>query len=161
MKNMVYLMCMVVATIATFQTRGGTYTWLDSPANGTWDTSSLNWSDGTTDGVAWVDDASAPNDAVFGTSSTKSVSIGSRREVNDLTICGLFVQRQRTAGRRWGDQRQGGYGRLPRRTGQRAGGRIAPFLCRQQFLANRLHLWHGKHPDQHIPGKHRPLCAKQ
>ena len=86
MKNMVYLMCMVVATIATFQTRGGTYTWLDSPANGTWDTSSLNWSDGTTDGVAWVDDASAPNDAVFGTSSTKSVSIGSRREVNDLTI---------------------------------------------------------------------------
>ncbi len=64
---------MAVAAIATFQARGGTYTWLASPANGNWDTSSLNWSDGTTDGVAWVDDASAPNDAVFGTTSTKSV----------------------------------------------------------------------------------------
>ena len=79
---------MAVAAIATFQARGGTYTWLASPANGNWDTSSLNWSDGTTDGVAWVDDASAPNDAVFGTTSTKSVSIGSRRTVNDMTFTG-------------------------------------------------------------------------
>ena len=79
---------MAVATIAIFHARGGTYTWLASPANGNWDTSSLNWSDGTTDGVAWVDDESAPNDAVFGTTSTKSVSIGSRRIVNDLTFTG-------------------------------------------------------------------------
>ena len=88
MKKIACLMCMAVATIATFQARGGTYTWLASPANGNWDTSSLNWSDGTTDGVAWVDDASAPNDAVFGTTLTKSVSIGSRRTVNDLTFTG-------------------------------------------------------------------------
>ena len=83
-------MCTAVATIAIFQARGGTYTWLASPADGNWDTSSLNWSDGTTDGVAWVDDASAPNDAVFpATSSQKTISISSgTRYVNDLTVNG-------------------------------------------------------------------------
>ena len=37
-----------------------TYTWLDSPPNGNWDTSSLNWSGGT---GKWEDNASAPSSA--------------------------------------------------------------------------------------------------
>ena len=81
-------MVVVVAASAILSAWGGTYTWLSTPADGNWNTSSLNWSDGTTDGVAWVDDVSNPNDAVFGTTSTKSVSIGSRRTVNNLTFTG-------------------------------------------------------------------------
>ena len=34
MKNIACLMCMTVAAIAIFHARGGTYTWLASPANG-------------------------------------------------------------------------------------------------------------------------------
>ncbi len=34
MKNIACLMFVAVATIAIFQARGGTYTWLASPANG-------------------------------------------------------------------------------------------------------------------------------
>ena len=82
------LMVVAVAASAILSAWGGTYTWLATPADGNWNTSSLNWSDGTTDGVAWVDDASNPNDAVFGTTSTKSVSIGSRLTVNNLTFTG-------------------------------------------------------------------------
>ncbi len=87
-KITIWMSVVVVAAIAILPAQGGTYTWLATPADGNWNTSSLNWSDGTTDGVAWVDDASNPNDAVFGTTSTKSVSIGSRRTVNNLTFTG-------------------------------------------------------------------------
>ena len=66
--------------------QGGTYTWLASPADGSWNTTSLNWSDGTMEGVAWVENASAPHDAMFGTTSSKSVNIGSSLHVNDLTF---------------------------------------------------------------------------
>ena len=87
-KIAIWTSMVAVAASAILSAWGGTYTWLATPADGNWNTSSLNWSDGTTDGVAWVDDASNPNDAVFGTTSTKSVSIGSRRTVNNLTFTG-------------------------------------------------------------------------
>ena len=87
-KITIWMSVAAVAASAILPAQGGTYTWLATPADGNWNTSSLNWSDGTTDGVAWVDDASNPNDAVFGTTSTKSVSIGSRRTVNNLTFTG-------------------------------------------------------------------------
>ena len=86
MKNTFVFVAAVAAGCVCAQ--GGTYTWLASPADGNWNTTSLNWNDGTTDGVAWVDDASNPNDAVFGTTSTKSVSVGSRLTVNNLTFTG-------------------------------------------------------------------------
>lgn len=64
---------------------GGTYTWRSSPSSSLW--SDPNWNDGTTDGVTWVDDAAAPNNAVFGTSSNKSVrNIQVTRYINDLTV---------------------------------------------------------------------------
>ena len=66
--------------------QGGTYTWLASPADGNWNTTSPNWSDGTMEGVAWVDNISAPHDAVFGTTSSKVVNIGSETHVNNLTF---------------------------------------------------------------------------
>ena len=55
-----------------------TYTW--EPSDGNWDTTTGNWNDGTSSGVAWVDNASDPNDAVFGSSAArKSVTVGSTR----------------------------------------------------------------------------------
>ena len=66
--------------------QGGTYTWLASPADGNWNKTSPNWSDGTMEGVAWVDNISAPHDAVFGTTSSKVVNIGSETHVNNLTF---------------------------------------------------------------------------
>ena len=65
-----------------------TYTWLASPADATWNTTSLNWNDGTTSGVSWVDDAANPNNAMFGTSSKATVSVGTAHYVNNLTIGG-------------------------------------------------------------------------
>jgi len=62
-----------------------TYTW--EPIDGKWDTTTGNWNDGTASGIAWVDDAANPNNAVFGSSaSKKNVTIGSTRYVNDLTV---------------------------------------------------------------------------
>ena len=66
---------------------GGTYTWRSSPSSNLW--SDPNWNDGTTDGVTWVDDASAPNDVVFGASSQKYVrnpGAENIRHVNDMTF---------------------------------------------------------------------------
>ena len=62
-----------------------TYTWLASPPNGYWDTSSLNWSGGT---GKWEDNASAPNNAIFGSSSQTAVTVpsGQTRLVGDLTV---------------------------------------------------------------------------
>ena len=66
---------------------GGTYTWRSSPSSNLW--SDPNWNDGTTDGVTWADDASAPNDVVFGASSQKYVrnpGAENIRHVNDMTF---------------------------------------------------------------------------
>ena len=54
------------------------YTWMASPANGSWDGTSANWNAGE----AWADG----NNAVFGSSSQTTVTVGSERLVNDLTI---------------------------------------------------------------------------
>ena len=65
-----------------------TYTWLDSPVNATWDTSSLNWSDGTTSGVAWVNG----NDAVFPASSSKrTIGFSGTIMVRDMTLNGAYT----------------------------------------------------------------------
>ena len=69
---------------------GVTFTW--EPSDGNWDTTTGNWNDGTSSGVAWVDNASDPNDAVFGSSAArKSVTVGSTRYVNDLTVDGSYM----------------------------------------------------------------------
>lgn len=54
------------------------YTWMASPANASWDGTSLNWNSGE----AWSDG----NNAIFGASSETTVTVGSERLVNDLTI---------------------------------------------------------------------------
>ena len=54
------------------------YTWMASPANAVWDGTSLNWNSGE----AWADG----NNAIFGASSETTVTVGSERIVNDLTI---------------------------------------------------------------------------
>lgn len=66
---------------------GGTYTWLASPANYSWDTTSRNFSDGSIN-AAWVDDASSPNDAVFPsiTAATIVIPSGETRHVNNMTM---------------------------------------------------------------------------
>ena len=54
------------------------YTWMASPANATWDATSLDWNSG----AAWADG----NNAVFGASSQTTLAIPAERLVNDLTI---------------------------------------------------------------------------
>ena len=77
----------VVLTSVTFAASAGAtdYTWLAAPANAIWDTSSANWSGGS---GTWVDDASAPNNATFGSSSktTLTVPAGETRLVGNLTV---------------------------------------------------------------------------
>ena len=54
------------------------YTWMASPANASWDGTSLNWNSGE----VWADG----NNAVLGSSSQTTLAIGSERLVNDLTV---------------------------------------------------------------------------
>ena len=54
------------------------YAWMASPANAAWDGTSANWNSG----AAWADG----NNAVFGASSQTTLTVGSERLVNDLTI---------------------------------------------------------------------------
>ena len=78
----------VAAAVATATgLHAADYTWLASPADAIWNTTSLNWNSG----AAWVDDASSPNNAIFpDTSSQKSVSIpyGETRHVGNMTVDG-------------------------------------------------------------------------
>lgn len=77
------------ATLASAPLVGATdYTWIGS-TSGNWNTSDANWSDGTTSGLLWVDNASSPNNAVFGSSSTRTtvtVPSGETRRVGNLTV---------------------------------------------------------------------------
>ena len=58
-----------------------TYTWMASPANATWDASSLNWNSGE----AWADG----NDAVFpATSSQKKITLPAKRTARNVTFDG-------------------------------------------------------------------------
>ncbi|MCR5752801.1 MAG: hypothetical protein K6G91_12670 [Kiritimatiellae bacterium] len=66
------------------------YTWMASPADAEWNASSLNWNSG----VAWEDNASAPNNAVFpSASSQKTIAIpsGQTRYVNNLDMRGAYT----------------------------------------------------------------------
>ena len=65
---------------------GQTYTWKASPADANWNTSSLNWTTDGTDSVPWVNDANDPNNAIFGDSSQKTITVGGTRRIHDLTI---------------------------------------------------------------------------
>lgn len=68
---------------------GGTFTW--EPVDGNWDTVTGNWNDGSSSGVAWVDDDDSPNNAVFGSSAAKkTVAAGSTRYVNNLQVAGGY-----------------------------------------------------------------------
>ena len=61
-------------------TKAGTYTWIDDNS-GTWDKTSLNWSDGTTSGVAWQDG----NDAVFNNSAAMTITVSSSISAANIT----------------------------------------------------------------------------
>ena len=63
-----------------------TYTWKASPADANWNTTSLNWTTNGTDAVAWTNNIADPNNAVFGDSSQKTITVGGIRRINDLTI---------------------------------------------------------------------------
>ena len=79
-----------IAAVAALLTGGAyaaDYTWMASPADANWNATSLNWNSG----AAWVDDASAPNNAIFPyTSSQKTITIpsGETRHVNNMTVGG-------------------------------------------------------------------------
>lgn len=79
-----FVACVVALCTAA---HGGTYTWLASPENKKWDTTSLNWNDGAA-AAAWVDDSSSPNNAVFPSGVTPQITIpsGETRYVNNMTI---------------------------------------------------------------------------
>ena len=82
------LMTVVVgAALLTGGAYAADYTWMASPADANWNATSLNWNSG----AAWVDDASAPNNAIFPyTSSQKTITIPSdeTRHVNNMTVGG-------------------------------------------------------------------------
>jgi len=77
----------VCAMVLCATAHGGTYTWLASPENKKWDTTSQNWNDGTAN-AAWVDNSSSPNDAVFPSGVTPQITIpsGETRYVNNMTM---------------------------------------------------------------------------
>jgi len=61
-------------SILALPSRAETETW-DISGNGTWDTSTANWS--ASSGSTWVDATSPPNDAVFGTGTAGTITIAS------------------------------------------------------------------------------------
>ena len=63
-----------------FSASAADYTWMSSPANAYWNTSSLNWNSGE----AWVDG----NNAIFGSSSSKTVTLDGNRTAADITVNG-------------------------------------------------------------------------
>lgn len=61
-------------------TKAGTYTWIGGNS-GTWDKTSLNWSDGTTSGVAWQDG----NDAVFNNTAAMTITVSDAISAANVT----------------------------------------------------------------------------
>ena len=61
-------------------TKAGTYTWIGGNS-GTWDKTSLNWSDGTTSGVAWQDG----NDAVFNNTAAMTITVSGAISAANVT----------------------------------------------------------------------------
>ena len=69
--------CMVVVCSTSW---AADYTWMSSPADAYWNTSSLNWNSGE----AWVDG----NNAIFGSSSSKTVTLDGNRTAADISVNG-------------------------------------------------------------------------
>ena len=69
--------CMMAVCAASW---AADYTWMSSPADALWNTSSLNWNSGE----AWVDG----NNAIFGSSSSKTVTLEGNRTAADITVNG-------------------------------------------------------------------------
>ena len=74
------------AVTAATSVNAADYTWKASPADANWNLTSLNWTTDGTDAVAWTNNAADPNNAIFGDSSTKSISVGGTRRIYDLTL---------------------------------------------------------------------------
>ena len=69
--------CMMAVCVTSW---AADYTWMSSPADALWNTSSLNWNSGE----AWVDG----NNAIFGSSSSKTVTLEGNRTAADITVNG-------------------------------------------------------------------------
>lgn len=74
----------IAAGLAPAMASAADYTWMSSPEDSNWNTTSLNWNSGE----AWVDNASEPNNAIFGNTSQTTVNVVGNHVVSNLTISG-------------------------------------------------------------------------
>ena len=72
----------IAAGLAPAMASAADYTWMSSPEDSNWNTTSLNWNSGE----AWVDNASDPNNAIFGNTSQTTVNVVGDHIVSNLTI---------------------------------------------------------------------------
>jgi len=79
MKRAISQVAVLVATVSV-PAFAADYTWMSSPADALWNTTSLNWNSGE----AWVDG----NNAIFGSSSSKTVTLDGNRTAADITVNG-------------------------------------------------------------------------
>ena len=75
------LFMVAASAILPCATKAGTYTWIGGNSGGTWDKTSLNWSDGTTSGVAWQDG----NDAVFNNTAAMTITVSGAISAANVT----------------------------------------------------------------------------
>ncbi|MBR2837311.1 MAG: hypothetical protein IKE55_00855 [Kiritimatiellae bacterium] len=74
----IYLCCGTAAV--AMAVRAADYAWMSSPADAYWNSTSLNWNSGE----AWVDG----NNAIFGASSSKTVTLDGNRTAADISVNG-------------------------------------------------------------------------
>lgn len=75
--------CAVLSVSLQIAVWAADYTWMASPADAHWNTTSLNWNSGE----AWVDG----NNAIFGTSSSKTVTLDGNRTAADISVNGYTI----------------------------------------------------------------------
>lgn len=78
--KVITLFMVAASAILPCATKAGTYTWIGGNS-GTWDKTSLNWSDGTTSGVAWQDG----NDAVFNNTAAMTITVSDAISAANVT----------------------------------------------------------------------------
>ena len=78
--KVIALFMVAASAILPCATKAGTYTWIGGNS-GTWDKTSLNWSDGTTSGVAWQDG----NDAVFNNTAEMTITVSGAISAANVT----------------------------------------------------------------------------
>ena len=66
------------------QAQAADYTWMSSPVDALWNTTSLNWNSSE----AWVDG----NNAIFGASSSKTVTLDGNRTAADISVNGYTFE---------------------------------------------------------------------